>query len=282
MLGYLRSKRFQSHVSDWTVAAIAFVYFFFVAERARPFLRQFKLSDPNIQHPFAYHERVSGIMCLVLAVVVPTTTIVVFSAILSASRRWKWEKTVHLVQISVLGLAICLTADGIFTDTLKNWIGRPRPDFLARCGPRKGTPYDEYVDIDVCTAPLGELVLRDGMRLTPLGHLSISYSCFLYLTLWLFGQLRLLVPKAVATAHVPLYKYLGACLPLLLATYVALSRPQDYRHHFSDIGMGCVIGLCFGLALYRRYFRLVFSEHSDVPNDTETDDMLLPLHNGPE
>lgn len=282
MMEYLRSRRFRNHAGDWTIAFVALVYFFFVAEKAGPFQRQFKLSDPNIQHPFAYHERVTGIMCLVLAAGVPTATMVGFSAVFSASRRWKWDKTVHLVQVSVLGLVICLTADGIFTDILKNWIGRPRPDFLARCGPKKGTPYDVFVDISVCTAPLGELALKDGMRLTPLGHLSISYSCFLYLTLWLFGQLRLLVPKAVASAQVPLYKYLGACLPLLLATYVALSRPQDYRHHFSDIGMGAVIGLAFGVVLYRRFFRLVFSEHSDVPNDTETEDTVLPLHIGPE
>lgn len=91
------------------------------------------------------------------------------------------------------------------------------------------------VDISVCTGPLGESVLIDGLRSTPSGHSSISFSGLLYLTLWLLGQFKLLQPRSSSRY---IYNYLVVFSPLLLATYVALSRTQDYRHHFADIILG--------------------------------------------
>ena len=41
------------------------------------------------------------------------------------------------------------------------------------------------------------------------------------------------------------------CLaPIVLATVVAVSRPYDYRHHFSDINAGMFVGLSTGMFAY--------------------------------
>ena len=101
------------------------------------------------------------------------------------------QQALHCLQISVLGLIISLSLNGVITDILKIWIARPRPDFLERCGPAPGTPLHELVDVNVCTAPLGKALLIDGMKSTPSGHSSISFGGLFYLTLWLLGQFKL-------------------------------------------------------------------------------------------
>lgn len=255
---YLQLPKFRRYVPDWITAGVTLAYFFLVAEDARPFSRQFLLSDPTLQHPFTTSERVTGHMCLWLASLVPSAVMIVVT--LFRHRKYKHHAW-HILQVSLLGLALTISVDGVVTDILKCWIGRPRPDFLERCGPREGTPLDVFVDISVCTAPLGEHILADGMRLTPSGHLSISFSAFLFLSMWLYGQLRLLRPG------VPIHVYMFAWLPLLLAAYVAFLRTQDYRHHFVDIVLGGIIGCLIGSGFYNRYFQSIAAENLDETRD---------------
>lgn len=253
---YLRLDRFRRYVHDWLCVAALLVFFFAVAERAKPFNRQFKLSDPTIQHPFAEVERVSGPMCLVIAATVPLVVMTVVTFIIHRKQK---DEAWHLLQVSLLGVYLTVSVDGVVTDILKNWVGRPRPDFLARCVAKSSTPVDIFVDISVCTGPLGDGALEDGMRSTPSGHLSISFSTFLFLSMWLFGQLRLL--RNVSSN--PLYMYLFAGSPLLLATYVALSRVQDYRHHFVDIILGGILGCTIAVVIYRKFFNSVTGPKSN-------------------
>lgn len=42
-------------------------------------------------------------------------------------------QALHYLQVSILGLLISLSLNGVITDILKVWIARPRPDFLERC-----------------------------------------------------------------------------------------------------------------------------------------------------
>ena len=183
-------------------------------------------------------------------------------------------QALHYLQVSILGLLISLSLNGVITDILKVWIARPRPDFLERCGPKPGTPMHTLVDISVCTGPLGESVLIDGLRSTPSGHSSISFSGLLYLTLWLLGQFKLLQPRSSSRY---IYNYLVVFSPLLLATYVALSRTQDYRHHFADIILGSFLGITFAWWSYHHYFNALASEDSDKPIlDEGSTELLLP------
>lgn len=264
---YLKLEKFRRYVPDWICAGAIFVYFLLVAEHSRPFNRQFKLSDPTIQHPFATVERVSGPMCLVLAAAVP---LVVMSLVTFIKHRNQKDHAWHVLQVSLLGVYLTVSVDGVITDVLKNWVGRPRPDFLARCGPKSSTPLDVFVDVSVCTEPLGATVLVDGMRSTPSGHSSISFSAFLFLSMWLYGQLQLL--HNITTQ--PIYLYLFAGSPLLLSTYVALSRVQDYRHHFVDIILGGILGCTIAVVIYRKFFHSVNGPNSQEILGEEEQPML--------
>lgn len=268
MCVYLKSLSFKRYQLDWICGLAILVYFFAVAEHARPFYRQFSLDDVTIQHPFAVTERVSGIACILISAIIPSVVIVAHVAT-SSNRLLMNTDQLHLVQVSILGLLLSLAISGTITDILKNWVARPRPDFLARCGPKEGTPHNQLVGIEVCTSPLGVPLLIDGMRSTPSGHSSISFSGMVYLTLWLFGQSQVLVRRR------PIFLALLCCSPLLLASYIALSRTQDYRHHFVDIILGAMLGVTLASTVYRRYFNGIFSDES---NKVAEEGDILPLH----
>ncbi|CUM68385.1 uncharacterized protein PRCAT00006108001 [Priceomyces carsonii] len=273
MLKVLNSTSFRRFTLDWCTTIVLLLYFFIIAERAGPFYRQFSLNDLTISHPFAYQERVSGVKCILIAVFVPIACFL--SVIAYKHKSFAFQtKQVSLFQVSVLGLLLSLSIDGVVTDALKNWIGRPRPDFLARCGPRSDSPLDQLVDVSVCTAPLGKALLLDGMRSTPSGHASISFSLLMFLTLWLFGQFK------AFKSQQPVLKACLCALPLLLASYIALSRVQDYRHHFVDITLGTIIGSSCAIAMYHKYFNPLWDTTCDKIVDDE-EESILPQYTHP-
>ncbi|KAK6197556.1 vacuolar diacylglycerol pyrophosphate phosphatase [Scheffersomyces amazonensis] len=285
IVDYVKGREFQKFLPDWIVALVLIVYFFIVAEHAKPFERQFSLNDLTISHPFAIHERVSGTLCLLIAFFIPIIVITSYTLYKqtkltnnnsnnNSNNNNSQEKALHNLQIALLGLVISLSVNGVVTDILKNWIARPRPDFLARCGAAIGTPSDVLVDISVCTAPLGKRILTDGMRSTPSGHSSISFSALLYLSLWLTGQFKL---TSKTNSSQPLHKFIIAGLPILLSSYIALSRTQDYRHHFVDIILGGCIGIFFAITSYLRYFPSIYSEDCDRTLDEIESNYSEPL-----
>ncbi|KAI5961281.1 hypothetical protein KGF57_001783 [Candida theae] len=264
----------KAYASDWAVVLILLVYFFSIAEHANPFQRQFSITDLSIAHPFATEERVSGIACILLASILPLA--IMFSVTILKTYTNKTSSKydpLHIFQISLLGLALSIFLDGVVTDILKNWIARPRPDFLARCGVKIDNQPGELLDVSVCSAPLGVPLLLDGMRSTPSGHSSISFAAFLYLSLWLSGQFKLFTSTP---QH--MYKYILVFLPLLLATYVASSRVQDYRHHFMDVILGSVLGSTIASSVYFHYWSGIQSDTCDSPRSFKNaPEHVLPL-----
>ncbi|RKP29454.1 Dpp2 protein [Metschnikowia bicuspidata] len=252
---YVELRKFRRLVPDCITAVALSAYFLLIAEKAKPFLRQFKLSDPRIQHPFAVIERVTGPMCILISVLLPLAvmTVVVFCKYRHKNREW------HMLNVSLLGLTLCISIDCVLTDVFKAWIGKHRPDFLARCGPLPDTLPDVYTDISVCTAPLGASLLEDGMRSCPSGHSLISFAAFGYLFMWLFGQWGL---GALSLAK-PIYMYLIVTAPLMCSSYIALSRVQDYRHSFTDVALGSALGCVVAFLVYRLYFRSFWEESSE-------------------
>lgn len=262
---YIKSNKFKKHLVNWICVVVLLAYFFLVAEKASPFNREFSLSDLGISHPFATIERITDNQLYGLSIILATVLITLVSLVHYSEQYYK----IHFIQISLLGLWLTFSITCVFTDILKVWIGRPRPDFLARCGPKLGTPMDELVDVSVCSAPLGDMYLKDGMKSCPSGHSSVGFSCLGYLSLWLYGQLKAFHRRQ------PIFKALFASLPLVLATYIALSRLQDYRHHLSDIILGSTLGLAIAIAIYHRFFNNLWDQDCDNVIDS-SDEQVLP------
>ena len=88
----------------------------------------------------------------------------------------------HQVHVTILGFFISLVLSSFLTDVVKNTVGRPRPDLIARCKPAKDSPEHTLVTIDICTET-NHHILHDGWRSFPSGHSSFAFSGLGYLAL---------------------------------------------------------------------------------------------------
>lgn len=88
----------------------------------------------------------------------------------------------HQVHVTILGFFISLILSSFLTDVVKNAVGRPRPDLIARCKPAKDSPEHSLVTIDICTET-NYHILHDGWRSFPSGHSSFAFSGLGYLAL---------------------------------------------------------------------------------------------------
>lgn len=243
---------------------------------------------------------------VVYAAAAPLALIVLANSLSGASR--------HKHHVAVLGLAIALILSSFLTDTVKNTVGRPRPDLVARCKPAPGTPENKLVGVEVCTETRHH-VLHDGWRSFPSGHSSFSFAGLGYLSLFLAGQVRLFVigsggggggrknvggagggPNGRAGAaddnggdddravyaRGDLARALLCLAPLLGAAMIAISRCQDYRHDVYDVCTGALLGYVVAYWSYRRYWPQLSSWHCHEPYPGPANDGVggggLPLY----
>lgn len=225
------------------ILIIVLIVLFFVTSQAEPFHRQFYLNDMTIQHPFAEHERVTNIQLGLYSTVIPLSVIIIVALISTCPPKYKLYNT----WVSSIGLLLSILITSFVTNIVKNWFGRLRPDFLDRCQPANDTPKDKLVSIEVCTTDNLDR-LADGFRTTPSGHSSISFAGLFYLTLFLLGQSQANNGKTSS------WRTMISFIPWLMACYIALSRTQDYRHHFIDVFVGSCLGLIIAIWQYFRLF----------------------------
>lgn len=260
-----------------------------------PFHRMFSISDLAISFPHAEVERVPVTMNIVYAAAVPLTVVIATNLVGGASA--------HKHHVAILGLAIGLILTTFLTDVVKNAVGRPRPDLVARCRPQDGTPRDALVSWEVCTET-DHHRLHDGWRSFPSGHSSFSFAGLGYTALFLAGQLRVFALRPErhhhdhdrpagdgseqvenggggggAGLHATLERTVQAhghgghdlgrallCLvPLLGATMIAISRCQDYRHDVYDVCTGALLGYSVAYWSYRRYWPRLASPRCHEP-----------------
>ncbi|KAI0133800.1 phosphatidic acid phosphatase type 2/haloperoxidase [Xylariales sp. AK1849] len=261
--GFLGSvARFWTHsyAPDYVGFAGLLTAYLLIQYLVEPFHRLFFINDLRIAFPHAEHERVPVSMNFVYAAFIPLGVLIFINLITRAS--------FHKHHSAILALAIALILTSFLTDIVKNTVGRPRPDLIARCKPRAGTPRDILVTIDVCTET-DHHTLHDGWRSFPSGHSSFSFAGLGYTAFFLAGQLRIFRDK----------KDLGRALiclaPIVGAAMIAISRCQDYRHDVYDVSIGSALGLLIGFWSYRRYWPKLSSRECDTPYPppgTEMDD----------
>lgn len=226
-----------SDVATFILLGLAYIG----VNKMEPFERQFMLSDVRIQHTYTEHQQVLNVALFIYSCVIPFAIILVFGVVFNRKQR------AYKMYVALLGLLLLVVTTALVTNALKNYIGRHRPDFLVRCAPRDGTPEHQYVEAkDVCTT-LDHERLMDGFRTTPSGHSLISFLGLHYLSLWLFGQF------IVGNPMVGGWRAVLCMVPTLGLVLIALTRTQDYRHHFIDVVIGGLIGV---LVSWWSYFRL--------------------------
>jgi diacylglycerol diphosphate phosphatase/phosphatidate phosphatase len=171
---------------------------------------------------------------------------------------------VHKTNVTILGLAISIMLATFLTDVVKNSVGRPRPDLIARCKPKKSTPQHALVTIDVCTETEHH-TLHDGWRSFPSGHSSLAFSGLGYLALFFAGQMHVFRPRT------DLARVLLALAPVVGAALIAISRLEDYRHDVFDVTVGSLLGMLVAYFSYRRYYPSLKSDRCDMPYPSRAD-----------
>ncbi len=205
----------------------------------------------------------------VYALFIPIGVLLAYNAATGASP--------HKHHVTILGLAISMILTAFLTDVVKNMVGRPRPDLLARCKPAPGTPTNVLVTFAVCTET-DHHTLHDGWRSFPSGYSSFSFAGLGYLSLFFAGQMCIFAHSSVAgsgrttlSEHAEkvvrgdLLRALFCLAPLLGATMIAISRCQDYRHDVYDVTIGSLVGWTVTYWSYRRHWPRLSSSRGDEP-----------------
>ncbi|KAF2012629.1 PAP2-domain-containing protein [Aaosphaeria arxii CBS 175.79] len=246
----------RSYASDYVGLAILLTGWILLIMFVEPFHRMFSLDNLAIQFPHAEVERVSVTWLFIYAGAVPLGLLITWSLALRPGA--------HKSHVTILGWFISLILTLFLTDIIKNAVGRPRPDLIARCKPEKGTPAHQLVTFEICTEE-DHHVLHDGWRSFPSGHSSFAFSGLGYLALFIAGQCHVFRPRT------DLARVLLALAPLLGAVLIAISRCEDYRHDVYDVTTGSLIGLSIAYFTYRRYYPPLRSAKCATPYPNPAD-----------
>ncbi|KAJ5637431.1 diacylglycerol pyrophosphate phosphatase [Penicillium lividum] len=257
----------------------------------------FSLEDPSISFPLIANTvsiTVVGIVaCGVPAVVILLLCLLIPSSTIEASgqgatgsvwsrRLWEWHA-------GWLGLGLSLAGAFFITSGLKDVVGKPRPDLIARCDPDLSnvanyivgglglnqTSAPILVNSTICRNP-DTSVVKDGFAAFPSGHSSFSWAGLLYLSLWLSAKFAITIQSPLrpsargasdqnayqnantissrsSAAAAPLYLLLLVLTPVAVALFICATRFADYMHAGWDILGGSMIGMFFAWVGFRWY-----------------------------
>lgn len=262
-----RRQLIFSYAPDWIIT-ILLAAIFFSLDQVEGYRRVFSLEDTSIRHPYAEHERIPSVALYSICFVAPVLLQPIVNII--TVRSW-WD-----LHNSTLGLIFALSLTGTVTQFVKITVGRPRPDFLDRCGPLAGTADPEFgaTNWTVCTQA-DNLIMRDGFRSFFSGHSSLSFAGLGFFSFYLAGKMHLFDKRGRTGKG---WLALG---PFAAASLVAISRTMDYRHHWQDVLVGSIVGTIFAFFSYRQYYPALESEYCHRPYSPRIwreDAEKLPTH----
>ena len=144
-----------------------------------------------------------------------------------------------------------LFSTGILTDLIKITVGRLRPNFLDVCKPdvdpykklcSLGEKYYLEPNIDFKCTSSETLKVEDSRMSFPSGHSSLAFYSMIYLILYTKNRWKCRTMGFTSK--------LVQLILLMIATFTALSRIRDNKHHPTDVLCGTIIGILFAVIAY--------------------------------
>lgn len=152
-----------------------------------------------------------------------------------------------------LGLATAIVLTALFTDSVKNMVGMPRPDFFDRCFPDGIAVYSNDSRRQAICHPTDMTEYKDGYKSFPSGHVSWCFAGLGYLSLYLAGKLSLFDRRGYTS------RVFFVLVPHLAAVLIGISRVNDYQHRWVDIIGAAVIGYPMAYFCYRQHFPSIYA-----------------------
>eukprot|EP01064_Diplonema_japonicum_P037046 TRINITY_DN8582_c0_g1_i2.p1 TRINITY_DN8582_c0_g1~~TRINITY_DN8582_c0_g1_i2.p1 ORF type:complete len:309 (+),score=27.00 TRINITY_DN8582_c0_g1_i2:53-928(+) len=246
-----------SYLGDWALLVVPFIVWVSLKNTA-PKCRDFNPTDPTINHPFANEETFPNWSLPLVSWLAPLAFGVAFGFL---PIRKQSVKLMHEIHSLALCLAQAVLLAMTITDPMKNYAGRHRPDFVSRLHkylPEFNGTDPNYLSV-VCSSTNHRV--WDGMKSFPSGHASMSFAGWVVIALLVSSRI-----PSYARNSIGYWRVLLLCFCLVFPSFVAISRTIDYRHNFSDITAGTLIGVFSGMSV----FKLHFTSHSAYPINRKT------------
>ncbi|VVC44560.1 Hypothetical protein CINCED_3A021318 [Cinara cedri] len=207
-----------------------------------PYHRGFFCSDESIRYPFK-ESTVSSKVLYSVGLGLPTLVILFVEYSLQNNEQSRYSllgtnipNWLYSVYNNLLWFLFGAACSQLTTDIGKYTIGRLRPHFLYICKPNVECDVSktEYIEDFKCTG-FREEKYTDSRLSFPSGHSSLSFYCMIYLALYLQARIK--------TSKYAMAKSLFQFLAISMAAFCALSRVSDYKHHWSDVLAGTILGI---------------------------------------
>ncbi|KAL0707382.1 hypothetical protein Bca4012_073808 [Brassica carinata] len=167
-------------------------------------------------------------------------------------------RDVYDLHHAILGIGFSCLVTGVTTDSIKNAVGRPRPNFFHRCFPDGKAKFDSVTKDVVCHGV--KKIIKEGSKSFPSGHTSWSFAGLTFLAWYLSGKIKVFDRRG----HVA--KLCLVFLPILVAVLIGITRVDDYWHHWTDVFAGAIIGIFFSSLSYLHFFPYPFDDNGWAPH----------------
>ncbi|KAK8376713.1 hypothetical protein O3P69_009963 [Scylla paramamosain] len=187
----------------------------FVVKKMPPFERGMFCNDKSISYPFTDHETISDAVLLTFGVAMPVVLMVLLEG---------WRARHQPIGNSPQTLQSTLWDASDLT-------------FVSICNPdwsKIDCNKTHYIDPIPCLTPKENHRMKEARLSFPSGHASFSAYTMVYLAIYLQVRFKFKAPRLLR----PFLQFL--CL--MLTFYTTLSRISDYKHHWSDVLFGFILG----------------------------------------
>ncbi|KAF7327695.1 Diacylglycerol pyrophosphate phosphatase 1 Short-DGPP phosphatase [Mycena kentingensis (nom. inval.)] len=242
----------QGYGVDWILAVLIALFANFYLDRFQN-IPDFDLTDTSIQHSFVEKEIFPN-KTLAFILLFCWLFLIISNLILS---RNMWD-----LHHALLGLTVAFAFMGTFVEIVRISVGRPRPDFIARCNPFPGSKNGEFfglANITICQTAADDPIIKDGMRSFFSGHACLSSTGLSFNSLYIAGKLQLFNQKGYTSKAWLVFS------PLMVSIYICITRVTDHRHHFEDVMLGFFLGLIPAYVCYRQFYPSLEDPNSHLP-----------------
>ncbi|KAJ6217898.1 hypothetical protein RDWZM_009055 [Blomia tropicalis] len=231
-----------------------------------PFRRGFHCQDDSIRYPFKENTIPTTVNYL-YSTLLPACTILVneifltrqflmvgderFGSVWSSGKYWlmySWQCYLHLIP-----LAFGAVTSQFITDIAKYSIGRLRPHFLDMCRPQLSTgsvvnritgcvtPNTYETDYTCTNFEMDPWRVKDVHLSFVSGHTSFAAVCLIYLVIYIQVRIK--------------YRWLGLLKQFyqaslfVLVLWTGFTRISDYKHHWSDVLFGFLLGALIAILI---------------------------------